>query len=554
MKLGSRVIAIIVAVLVLLIAGTNAYGWVAEHRSLLLLTRQVNKPAATAIFVPRQAPAVLSLLTNLEDLERLNRLVTPPKQHKSAHQTLRKWVQRMFDRLHLDYQREIAPWLGAEMTMAVTSLDWDRNPKNGAEPGYLLVLSSRDPQVSHSKIQAWWDKQLAADKLELTAYQGVKLAYNAKEKLASAIVANQYVLFANHPKILREGINNLQASNLSILDCPDYQKVLAAHNHHKVGVIYARLPELEPWIGKPTQPDYELLGVNLGVDRQGLIADAVLYPPTTDRLAPSLAPNPSTPKTTIQALHYLPRPSTIAIAGKDLQQIQPQFTKLLANYDRLSPALAGGINALNQQIGIDLPQDIFSWATGEYAIAALPNPNQHRTDWVFIAERTQPEALDRAIAHFDDLARQAGYEVGLLPWENHQVVGWTKLVTASNQKNQGVAQLIAQVPGVHTTVDDKYTILASSVEAIDSALKAIDKQSVLDSDRYRRASHLIAATETGYLYGNWQTIAPFLPQQLREQAIVKLLSRAVMSGLPNISLSSSNTSEGLPVTSLLLQP
>jgi hypothetical protein len=57
------------------------------------------------------------------------------------------------DYCHLDgdYQREIAPWLGEEITLAMTAPDLDRNLRNGAESGYLAILSSRDGKVSASK-------------------------------------------------------------------------------------------------------------------------------------------------------------------------------------------------------------------------------------------------------------------------------------------------------------------------------------------------------------------------------------------------------------------
>ena len=97
----------------------------------------------------------------------------------------------------MDYQREIAPWLGEEITLAITDADLDRNTRNGLEPGYLAVLSSRNAKVSASKIQAWWDKQ----RLEFDRYQGVKIGYNSRDRVASAMVADKYILFANRPKI-----------------------------------------------------------------------------------------------------------------------------------------------------------------------------------------------------------------------------------------------------------------------------------------------------------------------------------------------------------------
>ncbi len=531
MKLRSLIIAIIVGVVSLLVVGTNAYGWISTHRSMLLLTRNLTQPPATAIFVPKRSPAAMSLLASIDDVASLNRLAIPAERRQNADRTLKDWKWQLGDRLHLDYQREIAPWLGAEITVAMTDLDFDRLPQNGAQPGYIAILSSRNSQVSSQKIQAWWDKQLKENRLKLETYQGVKLAYNDRDKLASALVGDKYVLFANHPKVLREAINNLQTSNLSILDNPDYQQAYAANNHHKIGFGYARLPDLQRWLGKEAGQKYQIGGLNLGVDRQGAIADLVLYPQPAP--ATTSTHNLTHPSTSIDVLKYLPRQSTIAIAGKDLQHWQQQLIAITPELQPLLPQLDRGIAKINKDIGIDLTQDIFSWATGEYALAAIPNPTSKVADWVFIAERTQPERVDAAIAHFDELASLAGYNVGLLPWSGKQVIGWTKLAIDTTPN---VAQSIARVPGVHTTVADRYTILASSVEAMDSTLKAIDKQSILDSDRYQHGANLLTANDLGYLYGNWQTIRPLLSPQLRQQSLVKSFSQSIFAGLPNLSI------------------
>ena len=547
-------IAIIVGIIALLVVGTNAYGWVSAHRSMLILMRDRPQPPETAIFVAKRAPAAISLLANIDDLASLNRLATPSSQHRAASQAIKKWKQQLGSRLHLDYQREIAPWLGDEMTFAITDLDFagaamkeNRRSQNNPQPGYLAVLSSRDSKVSSQKIQAWWDKQVEAKRLEFEAYQGVKIGYNDRDKLASAIVGDRYILFANHPKVLREAINNLQVSSLSILENPDYQQVLAANNHHKIGVGYARLPELKRWLGKASGEKYPLVGLNLGVDRQGLIADMSLYP-TASTTSSDRKPISTQPKL-VNTIKYLPRQSKIAIAGTDLSHWQQQLIDILPELKPLTPTLDSSLASVNKQIGIDLTQDIFSWTTGEYALAAIPNLNRNSTDWVFIAERTQPERVDASIAHFDELAGLAGYNVGLLPWSEKQAIGWTKLVTDTTTD---ATQLIAKVSGVHTTIADKYTILASSVEAMDSTLKAIDKQSILDSDRYHNAANLLAATETGYLYGNWQTISSLFPKQLRENSVVKLVSDGIWSGLPNISLNSYSEA-GVQRVSLLFQ-
>jgi Protein of unknown function (DUF3352) len=529
MKLRSLAIAIAIGVIAASIVGISAYGWISEHRSLLLLQRTVTTPPATAGFVAKTAPAVFSFVANLDDLANLDRLATPSAQRQPTNRAIGQWQQQISDRLHLNYQREIAPWLGEDLTVAISELDYDKLPQNGAQPGYLAVLSSRNPQVSRQKIQAWWDKQVSQQRLKFQAYQGVKIGYSRRDRLASAIVEDKYVVFANHPRVLRAAIDNFAASDRNILDNPDYQTVLAANNHHKIGIGYARLPKLARWLGKETGEKYAFAGINIGVDRQGLISDLSLYPNSTQSV-PDLPPTTGLTRT----LQYLPRESTIALAGRDLSQWRQQFTNIFPTTKQVDREIDRTVTVLEHQIGVDLDRDIFNWTTGEYALAAIPNPDRHTTDWVFVVERTQPARVDAAIAHFDESASLAGYNVGALPLPDRQVVGWTKLTTATTTDTP---ELITKVAGVHTTVNDKYTIFASSIAAMDRTLKAIDRRSILDSDRYHRATSLITATSTGYLYGNWQAIEPLLPKQLRDRSVVKSVGKALLAGLPNISIS-----------------
>jgi Protein of unknown function (DUF3352) len=229
--------------------------------------------------------------------------------------------------------------------------------------------------------------------------------------------------------------------------------------------------------------------------RQGAIADIVFYPTADspgERLRQRSVSQPSAkPAQSINALKYLPSQSTIAIAGKYLPHWRGQLTNIVPPPDRLLSLVDSPLERLRQrtiaaidtQFGIDSNKDIFSWSTGEYALAAIPNPTHKVTDWVFVAERSQPELVDSEIAHFDELARLAGYSVGLLPWKEREVIGWTKLATKTNPTNG--TQLVAQVPFTHTIVAG-YTILASSVEAMDLTLNTIEKKSLLDSDRFNR--------------------------------------------------------------------
>jgi Protein of unknown function (DUF3352) len=120
MKLRSPTIAIAIGAIAVSIVCLSAYGWISAHRSLLLLQRTVTTPPATAGFVPKTAPAVFSFVANLDDLANLDLLATPTPQRQQTNRQIEQWQQQISNRLHLDYQREIAPWLGEDLTVAIS--------------------------------------------------------------------------------------------------------------------------------------------------------------------------------------------------------------------------------------------------------------------------------------------------------------------------------------------------------------------------------------------------------------------------------------------------
>ena len=43
-----------------------------------------------------------------------------------------------------------------------------------------------------------------------------------------------------------------------------------------------------------------------------------------------------------------------------------------------------------------LPEDIFSWVQGEYALSLVPDPEGGEPDWVFVAEKTPVRVIELA--------------------------------------------------------------------------------------------------------------------------------------------------------------
>jgi hypothetical protein len=138
--------------------------------SLIASTSQ----SGAAIFVSKLAPVTVSLLVNPDRLQAL----------ESAGE-ISKLKTSLLAESGLDYRQDIQPWLGNEITLAVTTLDIDRDPENGKQPGYLMALATEKPAKSSDFVQLLFSKRvLAGANLTTEEYNGAKLIYDdAQPKL-----------------------------------------------------------------------------------------------------------------------------------------------------------------------------------------------------------------------------------------------------------------------------------------------------------------------------------------------------------------------------------
>ncbi|MBW4576017.1 MAG: DUF3352 domain-containing protein [Aphanothece sp. CMT-3BRIN-NPC111] len=558
MKLRSFFYALIAGVLVLLLIGAGGFYWLTSRSPLTLLRGGETANPAAAIFVPKQAPAMVSLLVNPDRLEAFRLLAAAPGERRRSRAEINQIKQSLLSNAGLDYRQDIQPWLADEITWAVTTPDIDRDRQNGSQPGYLLVATTKDAKKSREFLQLFWQKQASAGTdLVFEQYKGVKLIYNNQHSkiksksdplpfLASAVVGDRFVVFANNPKVLRDAINNVQAPNLSLNDSGSYQLALEKLKEPHIGLTFVNLPTTAAWLGNEqvssTQEAsrlYENLAIALSLNRQGLLAETSLLAAADQKLA-ATTPALSEP---VGALQYLPAKSAIAAAGSNLNQLWNQLSAEMQSDKTLSNLLKQSLASLQDSWGIDLPQDIFSWVQGEYALGMLPRPDRSEPDWIFVAEKATGATVEASIEHLDAVAKQRGFSVGSLPLENQAITGWTKLSAVPVGQDQSVIRLEAQVQGVHTTAG-KYEIFASSVEAMTQALKA-PQNSLVASNNFKMAIAPVPAPNDGYLYLDWYSTQPILERQLPIFQVAELIGKPLFSHLRSLTVSSYGSDTGV---------
>ncbi len=202
------------------------------------------------------------------------------------------------------------------------------------------------------------------------------------------MVGNDFVLFANHPKVLRDAINNVQAPDLSLTSFSQYQQALTLLppplNWSKT---FLNLASLNAWQGlEPAVQTYQSQIIALELQPKGLLAETALLatPSQTSPLTPLSQP--------VRALQYIPATTGLAISGSDLSRLEnSDLSQLWQQSSQILGAGASGnpLKDIQARWGIDLPKDIFNWVQGEYALGLLPDQGKTTPDLIFCSRKVK---------------------------------------------------------------------------------------------------------------------------------------------------------------------
>ena len=530
MKSRSFFLSLTTGVVVLLLIVLGSFYWI--YQPLRLIKGGVTTNPQAAIFISKQAPVMLSLLVNPERL--------------TAFGQSRREIEQIRDNLlaktKLDYQQDLQSWLGDEVTLAVTSLDFDHDSTNGVQPGYLLALKTRDSQLAKEFLQIYYSKQAIANTAELIfqQYKGVNLIYQKPlipteevRSIASAVVGN-FVLFANNLKVLKKAINKAQVTNLNLAHYRAYQDAIKTISEPKISLAYVNLPAVSAWIANYPLPEdpiiQQTLTLSLSLKRQGLVTHTALFGVTgEENQPPSLSSPPET-------LNYIPKESIFVAAGKNLNQLWQQIATGLPQDSPLQQIINQAIAQIETPLGINLAEDIFSWVGGKYAISLVPDAATNKLNWMFVTDNPDITPIEK----LDNLAQTKGLNVGDLSLLDTNITAWTKLITTSQNDFAG---LDAEVKGVHTTID-QYQILTNSVDVLSDTI-AEPNNSLLNSDKFQLAIEALPPENDGYLYIDWRKFEPIITQKFPIIRVAKLVIKPLFDNLRTLTITSEGAENGV---------
>ncbi|MHC5935835.1 DUF3352 domain-containing protein [Nostoc sp.] len=526
---------IVAGAIALLVIAIASFYWF-FGKSPANLIGSTSQPGA-AIFVSKLSPVMVSLLANPDRLQALER-----------EEELSKLKTSLFAKSGIDYKQDIQPWLGDEITLAITTLDIDRDLENGQQPGYLLALATKQPEKSREFVELLFSKRaLAGANLAVEQYKGVKLISDnsqpEQDLLAGAVVGEGFVLFANDPKVLRDAINNVQAPDLNLTSSPEYQKASKELPKGGLAVAFLNLPIVAKWQGLELPEElYNSQIISLALNPKGLLAE-------TTFLTSSEIVSPSAPLSKpVGALQYIPASVGLAISGSnlsnlgdsDLAKLWRQATATIYGSEDVVSRLAKPLADIQKRWGINLPEDIFSWVQGEYAIALLPEKEQTTPHWIFVVEKS--EGVEQGVARLDAIASSNGLSINPLNIDKQKISAWTELITAtkkSDAKEGASLSIETKVRGLHTTFGN-YEIFTSDLETMNEILTVKDN-SIIDNPDFKESIAAIPRPNQGYIYLDWRKSQNLLERQVPILKLVEILGKPFFNNLRSLTVSSYGT-------------
>jgi hypothetical protein len=542
-KLGFLIAGIITLVLVCV----AKFSWFSGKSPVSLVVR--NSQPAAAIFVSKSSPAMVSLLVNPDGLQTI-----------AAKGEFSQLKNSLLARNNIDYSNDLKPWLGDEITLAATTIDIDRDPDNGLQTGYLMALATTKPEKSREFLELLFsNRAFSGTNLGIERYKGVKVISDNSEyapdlktqnSLAGAVV-NNFVLLANHPQIIKEAINNLQAPDLNLISSLEYQKATQQISKNAVAVTFLNLPEVGKWQGlELAESTYNSQILSFVLNSQGLLTESTFL--TNSPVVPSSLPLSQS----VGALQYIPESTALAIAGtnlnklgnSDIAKLWKQVTaSIYGSSEDGTARLLQPLVKIQNNWNLNFSEDIFNWITGEYALALLPNLENTTPHWLFVIEKT-PE-LAAGITHLNNIASRSGFNVSSLTLDQQKIAAWTK-ITATSENNTSI-NVDTKVKGVHTTLDN-YEIFSSDLKTLTAVLSQKQK-SLLENPQFQNSIATIPQPNQGYIYLDWENSQDILKHQLPLLKLAEVLGKPLFDNLKSLTVSSYSSEPGTLKSGVFLQ-
>jgi hypothetical protein len=464
-----------------------------------------------ATIIPQDALFAISLTTNSKQWQQLRHYGTKETQAE-LDKNLLKLRDRFLTSNGYDFQKDIQPWVGNEVTLAVLAPQASQpavKPVStkpdaaSSQQSMVMVLPVKNLEKAKSLLAE--PKTLKQGKWIDRTYKGFTIKQTdgqAGENLSATLLDGRFLVITDNPKATERAINAYK-NKTSLATIGGFaENMPKIANYQPFAQFYVNVPTAAkiaaaaPNRQLPTQVLAQLQ------NNQGL-AGTINLEPEGIRLKGVSWLNPNSQRVMavenkagrMQSL--VPAETLMMLSGGNLQRLWRDYV-LTSQGNPLSPItpeqLRGGVKSLTN---LDLDRDFLRWMKGEFSLSVIPNTPQDsstadfRAGLVFMVRASDRTLAEASLKQLDEVMKTQ-YQFKIQPGSvaGKSVVNWVApfgTLTATHGWLDGdVAFLIVGAPIADRIVPKPSNTLASTIlfqQTVPSELNPTNGQFFLDVER-----------------------------------------------------------------------
>lgn len=462
-------------------AGLLIGGGVAAYWFLLQRDGGSNDLPVGASIIPQDALVTLSVSTDTNQWQQLRQYGT-----KETQAELEKNLTQLRDRFltagGYNYQKDIQPWVGEEVTIAVLPPTTVANSpaKTADRQSIVMVLPIENPASAKQLLEQ--PKPLPQGKWSQRNYKGLEIRETTgspKQNYSAALLDQRFLLVTDNPKATEKAIDTYKGATASLAQTVGYTKALnqiATPQHF--AQVYVNVP-IAAQVAAANPNSFSPQGLAQLQNNQGLAATVNLEPEGMRLKSISwLKPNSQrvyqVENKAGNMQSRLPAETLMMLSGGSLQRLWQDYVQD-AQSNPLAPLrpqeLRGGVKSIT---GLDLDRDLLSWMGGEFALSVIPSAatsdsKDFALSLVLMVQASDRAKAEQSFAQLDQVMRSRyQFQIQESKTKDQPVVNWIApygTVTATHGWLDGdVAFLALGAPVASRIIPKPATNLASTAQ------------------------------------------------------------------------------------------
>ncbi|MCC5662568.1 DUF3352 domain-containing protein [Nostoc sp. CHAB 5784] len=464
-------------------AGSAAY-WLLSQRQ-----RSSSDLLVGANIIPGDALFAVSLTTDPQQWQKLREFGTKETQAE-LDRNLVELRDRFLTNNGYDFQKDIAPWVGNDVTIAILApaIASKAAPKPvttnedtaSDQQSMVMVLPVKNPEIAKNILAQ--PKTLKQGKWIDRIYQGIAIKQSqgqAGENFFAALLDGRFLVITDSPKATERAIDAYKNQTSLATTGGFAENFPKIANYQRFGQFYVNVPTAakiaaaSPNRPLPAQVLAQLqnnqgLAGTMTLEAEGIRFKGVSWlNPNSQRV---LAVENKAGKMQSR----VPAETLMMLSGGNLQRLWGDYI-LTSQRNPLSPIapeqIRGGIKSLTD---LDLDKDLLSWMKGEFSLSLIPttpkqgSPDDFRVGLLFMVQTSNRQSAEASIKQLDEVMRnQYQFQVQPAKVAGQPVVNWVSpygtLTATHGWLDRDVAFLVVGAPVTDKILPKPNNTLASTI-------------------------------------------------------------------------------------------